>query len=75
MLSELYIMLKRFICLSACKMKGYTQENGCPSDHTLWNTLNNFPVSQRKSLAGLYVGSDGSDSFDRRIKICKTLEN
>ena len=47
--------------LGACQMEGYTQENGSPSEHTLWNILNNCPASQRKSLAGLYnVASDGS---------------
>ena len=60
----------------ACEMEGYTQENGRPSERTLWNILNNCPASQRKSLAGLdNVVSDGSDSFDRLIKICKTLED
>ena len=43
------------ICLylGACEMEGYTHENGRPSEHTLWNILNNCPASQRKSLAGL----------------------
>ena len=62
--------------LGACEMEGYTQENGRPSERTLWNILNNCPASQRKSLADLdNAASDGSDSFNRLIKICKTLEN
>ena len=59
--------------LGACEMEGYTQENGCPSECTLWNILNNCPASQRKSLAGL--DNAASDGSDRLIKICKTLEN
>ena len=40
MLLELYIRLKQFVCyLSACEMEGYTQENGHPSERTLWNIL------------------------------------
>ena len=62
--------------ISVCEMEGYTQENRCPSEHTLWNILNNCPTSQRKSLAGLdNVASDGSESFDNLIRICKTLED
>ena len=62
--------------ISACDMEGYTQMNGHPSERTLWNILSNCPASQRKSLAGLdNVASEGSDSFDMLIKICKTLEN
>ena len=62
--------------LGACEMESYTQENGHPYEYTLWNILKNCPASQRKSLAGLdNVASDGSGSFDRHIKICKTLEN
>ena len=77
MLLELYIKLNQFICIlvHVSKMESYTQEDGCPSEHTLENTLKNWPASQRKGLAGLDVVSDGSDSFDRRIKICKRLEN
>ena len=57
-------------------MEGYTQENRHPSESTLWNILNNCPVSQRKGLVGLdNVASDGSDGFDKLIKICKTLED
>ena len=57
-------------------MEGYTKENGCPSECTLWNISNNCPASQRKSLAGLdNVASDGSDSFNKLIKICRTLED
>ena len=65
------------ICLylSACEMEGYTKENGHPSEHALSNILNNCPAPQRKSLTGLDVASDGSDSFDRLIKIGKTLES
>ena len=33
--------------LGACVMEGYTQENGRPSERTLWNILNNCPASQR----------------------------
>ena len=62
--------------ISPCDMEGYTQMNGCPSKRTLWNILSNCPASQRKSLAGLdNVASEGSESFDMLIKICKTLEN
>ena len=62
--------------ISPCDMEGYTQMNGCPSERNLWNILSNCPASQRKSLAGLdNVASEGSDSFDMLIKICKTLEN
>ena len=62
--------------ISPCDMEGYTQMNGRPSERTLWNILSNCPASQRKSLAGLdNVASEGSDSFDMLIKICKTLEN
>ena len=62
--------------ISACDMEGYTQMNGHPSERTLWNILSNCPASQRKSVAGLdNVASEGSDSFDMLIKICKTLEN
>ena len=65
------------ICLylSACEMEGYTKENGHPSEHALSNILNNCPAPQRKSLTGLDVASDCSDSFDRLIKIGKTLES
>ena len=53
-------------------MEGYTQENGRPSERTLWNILNKYPASQRKSLTGLdNVASDGSDSFDKLIKIAE----
>ena len=73
---ELYTRLKQFIYPGACEMEGYTQDNGRPSERILWNILNNCPASQMKSFAGLdNVASDGSDSFDRVIKICKTLEN
>ena len=62
--------------ISPCDMEGYTQMNGRPSERILWNILSNCPASQRKSLAGLdNVASEGSDSFDIVIKICKTLEN
>ena len=62
--------------ISACDMEGYTQMNGHPSERTLWNILSNSPAPQRKSLAGLdNVASEGSESFDMLIKICKTLEN
>ena len=58
--------------ISACEMEGYTQENGRPSERTLWNILNKYPASQRKSLTGLdNVASDGSDSFNKLIKIAK----
>ena len=62
--------------ISACEVEVYTQENGCPSKHTFWNILNNYPASQAKSLADLdNVASDGSDSFDKLIKICKNLQD
>ena len=62
--------------ISPCDMEGYTQMNGRPSERTLWNILSNCPASQRKSLAGLdNVASEGLESFDMLIKICKTLEN
>ena len=57
-------------------MEGYAQENGRPSERTLWNILNNCPASQRKSLAVLdNVASAGSDSFNKLIKIRKILED
>ena len=57
-------------------MEGYTQMNGRPSERTLWNILSNCPASQLKSLTELdNVASEGSDSFDMLIKICKTLED
>ena len=57
-------------------MEGYTQMNGRPSERTLCNILSNCPASQRKHLAGFdNVTSEGSDSFDMLIKICKTLED
>ena len=36
--------------ISACEMEGYTQENGHPSERTLWNILNNCLASQRKKF-------------------------
>ena len=46
------------------------------SERTLWNILSNCLASLRKSLVGLdNVASEGWDSFDMLIKICKTLEN
>lgn len=57
-------------------MEGYTQMNGHPFERTLWNILSNCPASQRKSLTGLdNVASEGLDSFNMLIKICKTLGN
>ena len=57
-------------------MEGYAQENGRPSERTLWNILNNCPASQRKSLAVLdNVASAGSDSFNKLIKIRRILED
>ena len=48
----------------ACDKDGYNRENGRPSTQTLWNIINNCPVSQRKSLAGLEnVAAEGSDAF------------
>ena len=48
----------------------------CASECTLWNVLNNCPAAQKKSFSDLdNVASDGSDSFDRFITICKRLEN
>ena len=62
--------------IHSCDMEGYTQMNGRLSEQNFWNILSNCPTSQRKSLAGLdNVASEGSDSFDMLIKICKTLEN
>jgi len=58
--------------IGACEEEGYTQENGRPSERTIWKMLNRCPASQRKSLAGLdNIAAEGSDSFDMLIQICK----
>ena len=38
---------------SACDKEGNTKEKRYPSKRTLWNILNKYTASQRKSLAGL----------------------
>ena len=45
-----------------CEKEGITDK---PCTRTLWNIINQFPASQRKSLAGLdNVAAEGSDAFD-----------
>lgn len=60
----------------SCDLENYTQENGRPSERTIWNMLNNCPSSQRKSLAGLdTIASDGSDGFDKLFEILRQIED
>ena len=74
MLLELYKSLKRFICILVhVKWRATHERMGVLlSIHfrILW-----LSCITKKKLGRLDVVSHSSDSFDRRIKICKTLEN